>query len=407
MNRRSLMLFCFCLHLLAADLGARQPAAYTDRFDEISRLVTESFYDSARIARDWPRLQTKYRPDLDSVSSERAFARLINRMLGDLGTSHTRYYTADDLDYYHLAAIFDFLPAVRAQFGDSSVSYFSPGLLTREIDGQLFIAAVLPGGAAAQAGLLRGDELIAVDDKPGLPMRLLQQRGMAPLAFKIRRHAGDEPFAIALTPVAANPKAELLAAAQQSIRLIEAGRHRIGYIHLLSYAGEAYHQVLLDAMRAGPLREADALIWDVRDGWGGANPEYLQVFSSRVPVLAMRDRSGTLHLANPRWDRPVVMLINRGVRSGKELLAFGFKKLQIGTLIGERTAGATLGGRLFVLQDGALLYLPVVETLVDGVRLEGVGVAPDLAVPDSLPYSAGADAPLAAAVRVLQQQLSR
>jgi carboxyl-terminal processing protease len=45
-----------------------------------------------------------------------------------------------------------------------------------------------------------------------------------------------------------------------------------------------------------------------------------------------------------------------------------------------------------------VLYLAVKDVLVDGERLEGVGVSPDIAVPDRLEYAAGADPQLERAI---------
>ena len=99
------------------------------------------------------------------------------------------------------------------------------------------------------------------------------------------------------------------------------------------------------------------------------------------------------------------MLINGGSRSGKEILAYGFRKFSIGPVVGERTAGAVLGGRLFVQKDRSLLYLAVVGALVDGECLEGKGVMPDIEVPRPLPYSAGSDGQKKKAVEVLEKKL--
>ena len=49
-------------------------------------------------------------------------------------------------------------------------------------------------------------------------------------------------------------------------------------------------------------------------------------------------------------------------------------------MIGEKTAGAVVGGRIFLLSNGDALYCAVTETKVDGARLEGVGVQPDYEV---------------------------
>ena len=57
-----------------------------------------------------------------------------------------------------------------------------------------------------------------------------------------------------------------------------------------------------------------------------------------------------------------------------------------------------VAGRLFVLPDGSLLYLAVADALADGLRLEGQGVQPDVAVPFDIRYSRGEDPQLERAV---------
>ena len=78
------------------------------------------------------------------------------------------------------------------------------------------------------------------------------------------------------------------------------------------------------------MNDADALIWDLRDGWGGAVPEYLDLFNSRAPTMRMTDRNGASEFEDVKWRKPVAMLVNGGIRSGKEVLAFSFKKYRLG-----------------------------------------------------------------------------
>lgn len=202
-----------------------------------------------------------------------------------------------------------------------------------------------------------------------------------------------------------DPKQEFLEAQRNSIRIYERNGKRIGYVHLWSYAGEEYHDEFLHAIRSVELKAAEALIFDLRYGWGGASPEYLKVFTANIPVLKMIDREGKERILNPRWDKPVAMLVNGSVRSGKELLAFGFKKYKLGTVIGERTAGATLGGRVFVLSNKAILFLAVQDTRIDDIRLEGAGVEPDIIVPMDIRYCQGKDIQLDAALTHLLNEL--
>jgi carboxyl-terminal processing protease len=150
----------------------------------------------------------------------------------------------------------------------------------------------------------------------------------------------------------------------------------------------------------GALKDADALIWDLRDGWGGARPEYLDVFNARAPTMQVTDRSGTSEFVNVKWRKPVAMLINGGTRSGKEVLAYGFKKYGLGELIGTRTEGAVLAATAFLIGSG-LLLLAVEDVRVDGERLEGVAVTPTIEVQAGA-ASAGSDDPqLSRAVGVL------
>jgi carboxyl-terminal processing protease len=84
--------------------------------------------------------------------------------------------------------------------------------------------------------------------------------------------------------------------------------------------------------------------------------------------------------------------VNEGSRSGKEILAYGFQQLQIGPVVGSKTAGAVVAGSPFLMQDGSLLYVAVTDVYLDGgVRLEGAGIAPDVEVPMTLEYAQGAD----------------
>jgi carboxyl-terminal processing protease len=151
----------------------------------------------------------------------------------------------------------------------------------------------------------------------------------------------------------------------------------------------------------GKLKDADALIWDLRDGWGGAHPRYLNAFNPYGPTLTLTDRDGDANTVGFRWRKPVAMLINSGTRSGKEVLAYGFKKNGFGAVIGERTAGALLAGTAFLLSDGGLLILAVNDAAVDGERVEGKGVDPTIEVPFDIRYAAGQDPQLDKAIAVL------
>ena len=119
------------------------------------------------------------------------------------------------------------------------------------------------------------------------------------------------------------------------------------------------------------MRDADALVWDLRDGWGGAQPGYLDLFNSRAPTMQVTDRNGDTGTVDVKWRKPVAMLINGGTRSGKEVLAYGFKEYRLGELVGVRTEGAVLAATAFLIGDSGLLLLAVEDVRVDGQRRRG------------------------------------
>jgi carboxyl-terminal processing protease len=181
---------------------------------------------------------------------------------------------------------------------------------------------------------------------------------------------------------------------------VRAKGRRIGYVHVWCYAGYAYQRALERLLSDGALNDADALIWDLRDGWGGAAPEYLDLFNMRAPTMQIIDRNGVRGFENVKWRKPVAMLVNGGTRSGKEVLAYGFKKYRLGDIIGTRTEGAVLTATAFLI-GGGLLLLAVGDVLVDGERLEGAGVAPTIEVQADQTSVGGIDPQLNRAVAVL------
>jgi carboxyl-terminal processing protease len=83
-----------------------------------------------------------------------------------------------------------------------------------------------------------------------------------------------------------------------------------------------------------------------------------------------------------------------------EVLAYALR--EAGTpLVGVTTAGALLAGRGFMLGDGSLLEIAVLDVRLDGERIEGVGIAPTVEVPFDIRHAAGKDPQLDAALAEL------
>ena len=395
-----------------AEMGSQSEAqpAEADRraFDEVWELARDRFYDPRMHGLDWQAVRDRYGPRAASAGARDEAAVVINAMLAELGASHTHYYTPKDPAFYQLADIFSFALRNRGLdrvFAKGEVTYPGIGAFTKADDqGREFLTGLVEGAPGHNAGLLIGDEILSADERPFQPVDSFRGKVGTSVSLSIRRTAAGEPLAIKVAPEELHPNAMFLNGLKASARIVAAGNGaRIGYVHVWSYAGQRFQSALEELIGEGLLRDADALIWDLRDGWGGAEPQYLDLFNQRTPTMQVTGRNGETGLIGVKWRKPVAMLINGGTRSGKEVLAFGFKKYGLGELIGSRTEGAVLAATAFLIGDQGLLLLAVEDVLVDGQRLEGVGVAPTVEVPFDRRYAAGGDPQFERAVQILSR----
>ena len=381
------------LYWASAPLLLRAESSQAKIFDQVWQTVNDNFYDPKFNGVDWKAMRQKYAPQAAQARSSEALAGIVNQMLAELNASHTHYYTAAEPEYYQLAGVFwrrGIQRQLKPFLPNGKLEYVGIGAYTHDLDGKTFIRAVLDGSPAATAGLKVGDQLLAVNGKPFHPVQSFAESADRPVQMQIQRTPESAVQTIAVTPKRLDPTIMFLDAMKASVQTIDRAGKKIGYIHIWSYADDAYQRQLEQEL-SDRLSQVDGLVWDLRDGWGGAEPSYLNPFTAPAPAVTFTNRDGTKGSYNLPWKKPVVMLVNQGSRSGKEILAYGFRQFRVGKIVGSKTAGAVLAGRAFIMQDGSLLYLAVADVLVDGQRLEGKGVAPDLDVPFPVPYAQGRD----------------
>lgn len=340
---------------------------------EIVDLVRERFMDAQKAAR-WAERHAGY---AEAIEDRAAFRDATRRILAELETSHTQYYTPGDPGYHDLLAIFE-------TFLERDPRTGSVGLAMA--DG--FVVRAFAGGPAAKAGLRRGDRIVS------------QTKDGTEVVLEVQSRQGEPSRTVRLAPRLVSPKEEWLEDQRAASRVIEHKGRRIAYAPLWSCAG-AEHQELLEEALQERFAEADALVIDFRGGWGGCNPAFVQLFDPAAPDLTRIERDGKRTTFSSSWRKPLAVLIDGGTRSGKEVVSRALQRSRRATLVGERTAGAVVAGQVNLLSDDSLLFLAVHDVEVDGERLEGVGVKPDVQVPAGLEYAEGRDPQLERALEVL------
>ena len=382
----------------------------SNTFEQVWQTVNENFYDPNFNGVNWDDIKTRYKPLADQARSQTELAQVINQMLSELNTSHTHFYTSEDPAYYQLLGIFstlvsEFQQRLENLFPDGKPQYSGIGIFTEQQDNDTFVHAVLDGSPAAVSGLLVGDQLLSVEGQPFHPIKSFQDRAGQAVKLLVQR-SPERQIELTVTPQMLDTTEMFLNAMAASIEVIAQDDKQIGYVHLWSYAGEQLHNQLQRELFYGPLKDVDSFILDLRDGWGGASASYLNMYTSRNLRITGTARNQPPSGSNSAWSKPVVMLVNGGSRSGKEILAYGFRKYGIGPVVGVKTAGAVVGGRPFLMDDGSVLYLAIVDIHLDNnQRLEGVGVEPDLEVPFTLAYAQGADPQKERAIEVALESI--
>lgn len=397
-----------CVALAVASAAPPAPAPgkpAANALEEVASIVEQSFYSAARLKQvGWTAALARARASYARASDAAARTSALRELLAALGTSHTALYPRDDPGYWALASIFEpALPRLCAKerLPELPVTRDDIGVFWKQVGGEWFVAGVYAGGPAAKAGLKVGDQVLTAEGRPFSPVQSLAGKAGKPVALRVKRARDGAPLALEVTPRATRPQEEFRQASAESFRIVDHRGKRIAYVHVWAWTGSEIQQALLEMIARANAQAADGFILDLRDGWGGAWTHYLSVFFRDAPVLESINREGKSQAFDYQIRKPAVLLINGGTRSGKETIAYGAKKHNLARLVGERTAGAVTFGQPFCLSDGSLLLLAVADARVDGERLEGRGVSPDIEVPFDIRYSDGRDPQLDRALEVL------
>lgn len=370
--------------------------------DRIEQLVEKNFYDRKRAeAFDAAPLRAE---GLSPAEFDKAAADA----LAGLGVSHTGRYTSDRIDYFELLDIFRF--AVRNDLRRifpprGQVGYAGIGMIAAEIEGRRFVTDVYHGGSAARAGVREGDEVLAADGEPYREIASFEKKLGKTVTLTLRREENAEPVEVPVKVEAIRPNELFTASISESIRTIESGKFKIGYMRIWSFTSTETRQLINDELGTGRLAGADALVLDLRSRWGGAPLDAAEVFVGRTPPTELKKRDGSIASGNTRWRKPVVAIIDEGTRSGLEVFAYALKVNDI-PLVGTSTAGAVLAGTAYMLPDDSLLILAVQDVVTDGERIEGVGISPTREVGRDVRFENGNDPQLAAAIEMARERLA-
>ena len=365
------------LFFLLNPAHAAEPCQALREYDGITAIVTEQFYDRTFRGLDWPGRVASYRRQVTCGDSDVVLTTQINALLSELHASHTGLYSKRDLEYWALQSIF-------SQKIDTFPLALS-GIWPVRLGEARYAAYVLEDSPAAHAGVLTGDLLVNLDGAAFDPLGFNAQMG----STLVVSSDGHSQRSVRVQPVVESTQSSFLRAGIASAREIQVGAKRVGYFHLWSGTHVRFRETLEAALTRFEDAKVDALVLDLRGGFGGAGLEYLEKLKTSAYLGRILK----------------YMLIDDGVRSGKEWIAASIRQQKLGTLVGSTTAGYFLGGRANQPFDGKyFLYVAIGAFEPEGIPpIEGKGVAPDVAVAPCRVLCAGRDPQLDAVLELIRK----
>lgn len=362
----------------AQSADAHNPGAL---FDEVTDVLQRRFYDKEARETLIPELARKLRPLAASSLSLEEERAVIGALLGALDVSHCALYSKRALQ------------TMRAEL--LGFEYPTVGMQLR-LDGEEHcVDWVYEGGPAARAGLLRGQIVETLDGLPVAASPLLDWRTDdaalpdAPLHALLVDRGQQVTVGLAdgREVVLTAEKRNGMTSSKEGARILERDGLRLGYVHFWFIHARG-PGALLGRLLREDFADCDALLLDLR-GRGGSAAEVENVLRA---------------LADIPDDGPLVLALqDAGARSAKEVIAHEIRARELGTLVGEATAGAVIPASFENLSHDTVLMFPAFTLGRYTELLEGKPVEPDVYVEDDL--RSAPDEILEGAIRVALERL--
>ena len=262
-----------------------------------------------------------------------------------------------------------YIPALEREQNDAFLQgdFDGVGIEFNLFRDTMTVVAPLSGGAAVQAGLQPGDQVLRVGGQAvsgarltnaGITQLLRGPRGST-VALEVRRLRPARTFALALV------RARVPNSSIDAAYLID---EQTGYLKLSRFASNTYDEfraALADLRRQGMGR----LVLDLRGNPGGYLDRATRVADEFVPgtrKIVSVDGKGDAYdaqvyakVAGEFEEGPLVVLIDEGSASAAEVVAGALQDHDRALLVGRRTFGKGLVQQPIALSDGGELRLTI------------------------------------------------
>ncbi|MEC4805914.1 MAG: S41 family peptidase [Jaaginema sp. PMC 1079.18] len=338
--------------------------------DEMWQIVNRDFVHTTFKAEEW----LQVRQDLlsrDYTSQDQAYSA-IRQALRTLGDPYTRFLTPKQFE--------DLTAQTTGEMSGLGISLeVNPDTQT------LTVVEPMANSPASAAGILQGDRILRIDDKPTSLMSLEQATELikgeegTDITLQLSR---DSKGVFEVTLTRANVEVPVL---HYSIK--NEGQMKVGYMRLDEFSSHAAEQMEA-AIENLETQAVEGFVLDLRGNPGGllfASVEIARMWMETGAIVKTVDRLGgdQEYAANRTalTTLPLVVLVDNYSASASEILAGALKDSGRATIVGSRTYGKGTVQSVHSLSDGSGLAVTVSRYYPpSGIDINKKGIAPDIEI---------------------------
>ena len=296
---------------------------------------------------------------VDEISPGELMKTGIDAMLGSLDP-FTNYIPESQIEDYKLLT--------TGQYGGI-------GALIHKQGNYVVISEPYEGFPAQKAGLLPGDRILEVDDKPAIDKdtdavsTILKGEAGTTLKLRVERESVEKPFEVEL-------KRENITI--DNIPYYGMVSSNIGYIKLSGFTQDAGKEVKKAFLELKQENDVQGVILDLRGNGGGLLNEavnIVNIFTDKGElVVSTRGKETVRNHSYYTSDKPedtkipVVVLVDNASASASEIVSGAIQDLDRGVVIGQRTYGKGLVQNVLSLSYNSKVKVTVAKYYIPSGR---------------------------------------
>ena len=367
-------------------------------FAQFWRNFKRGFYDENMHGRDWDKIRERYERLLPSIETGEEFGVLMNRMTGELESSHSEintpsgYQAPFNVKTPQLGFIIDY-------------TWSGPGIRVAEVPKNM------PGDYKATR-IEAGEYIMQIngkDVKADENLFKIINNSPQDLTFMVSERPSTNDVRIVKYSAPTDSWNNILyenKIEERSDKVAIASNNRLAYIHISAMGAE--NQIRFEREVYDRIRGKEGLIIDVRGNRGGNISDTLISWLMRRPHGYVKPRDQEIQPVPQRsWAKPIIVLSDQEAYSNGEIFTTTIRANKLGLVVGMPTPGYVIWTYSMPLVDGTSARMPLSGAWrLDGTPTENMGEEPDIGIElTAEDYRLGRDPQLDKAIEELLKQI--